>query len=469
MTQATFSRVDRIVLITISVTLLLLALLVWRGDQVGLRPLTFSPALEASGVPLRLPLTIRFDQPLAATQAPTALAFTPPLSGTVQVTGDQLTFTPATALAPNTAYQVTLSPELSSQQGRRLHEPVVWRFRTGQISILYSATGAGGVEQLFTAAINLEPPAGDDTPATPTQLTNESTGIWDFSVAPNGRTIVYSVLKADGTSDLWQTTASGAIPQPLLACPEAVCNGVAWAPDNQLIAYSRRNAGGDAPGVVSPPRLWIMNVATGENSPLFADDQKLAFDPRWSPDGEWLSYLAPDLGGVGVLNMFDGRSQFYESTTGEPGLWQPQSNHLLMNVMRQVGEQNVIHLLTIDPETNEQTLLSGEENPVEDGAAAWSPDGTWIALGRKVLTGEQATLGRQIWLMRADGSAARPLTNEPGADHGQPAWSPDGRYLLFHKLPLKGPEIVLSIWVLEVASGKQWEVARPGQRPQWVP
>lgn len=469
MSQSTFTRVDRNVLLTVVATLALTALFIWRGDQLGLQPVAFSPAEAANGVPLRLPLTIRFDQALDAGSAQTALTFAPPVSGTVQVTGNELTFTPATALAPATAYQVTLSPELFSQQGRRLREAVIWRFRTGQISILYTATGSTGVDQLFTTAVTLEPPVESASLAAPTQLSLEPTGIWDFAVSPDGRTIIYSALKEDGTSDLWRIDTTGAPAETLLACPDTVCNGVAWAPDNQLIAYSKRNAGGDAPGVVSPPRLWIMNVATGENSPLFADDQKLAFDPRWSPDGEWLSYLSPDLGGVGVINMFDGRTQFYESTTGEAGQWQPRTNRLLMNVMRQVGEQHVVHLLTIDPQTNEQWLLSGEENLVEDGAALWSPDGERIAFGRKVLTGDQATLGRQLWLMWPDGSAARPLTNDPGVDHSQAVWSPDGRYLLFHKLPLKGPEIVLSIWVLKVSSGQQWEVARPGQRPQWLP
>ena len=54
-------------------------------------------------------------------------------------------------------------------------------------------------------------------------------------------------------------------------------------------------------------------------------------------------------------------------------------------------------------------------------------------------------------------------------DHGQPQWSPDGRYLLYHRFPLRGPDIVLSLWVLDVETGEQVEIIRPGQRPIWWP
>jgi Tol biopolymer transport system component len=140
-----------------------------------------------------------------------------------------------------------------------------------------------------------------------------------------------------------------------------------------------------------------------------------------------------------------------------------------MNVMRQLGDLYVVHLLLIDVTTNEQRNLSGESAHVEDGSPTWSLDGAWIAFRRKELDGPGATLGKQIWLMRSDGSNSRALTADPAFDHGQPVWSPDGRYLLFHKLPLKGPDITLSVWALDVETGEAWQVASPGQRPIWAP
>jgi Tol biopolymer transport system component len=176
--------------------------------------------------------------------------------------------------------------------------------------------------------------------------------------------------------------------------------------------------------------------------------------------------------GVGAYNLESGAGDFYPTSTGEPGVWHPTRLEFLMTELRQVGETYVVHIFLVDPITGARTNLSGENSLVEDGAPAWSPDGQWIAFRRNALTGPGRTLGKQLWLMPAPGAAdsgARPLTADADFDYGAPAWSPDGRRLAYHRFPLKGPNIVISIWVMEVASGDQWQVATPGQRPQWLP
>lgn len=463
------SPFDRLVMGVIAGALLLLALLIWRGDHVSVQALALSPPRDAQGVSTRTRIEIRLDQPVALVNDNAAMTITPPVEGALQTNGNTVRFTPTTGLRPNTTYTVMLESGLRSQQGYRLRAPIQWQFHTGQIEALYSATDANGVEQLYLVAIALHDdttPGGD---VTPSQLTNIPNGIWDFAVAPDGSHIAFAALNEQSTSHLWSIAPGVGEATLLVECPDGVCSGAAWSPDGRFVAYSRRNATEFSSGVISPPRLWLLNPDTGESSPVFADDQKLAFEPRWSSDGQHLSYLSPEPSGVGVINLYDGSEQFYETTTGEPGIWRPLSSQLLINVLRQLDERYVVHLLTIDVNTNEQRNLSGEEALVEDGSPAWSPDGNWIAFRRKELEGPTATLGKQLWVMRGDGSEARALTAEPEFDHGQPAWSPDGSYLLFHKLPLRGPDIVLSVWVLDVARGEQWEIVRPGQRPLWLP
>jgi hypothetical protein len=64
------------------------------------------------------------------------------------------------------------------------------------------------------------------------------------------------------------------------------------------------------------------------------------------------------------------------------------------------------------------------------GDPAWSPDGKWIAF-----TQNRATRGPgrgSIWLVRADGSAKRQLTLGDGDDLDlHPSWSPDGSQIAF--------------------------------------
>ncbi len=461
------SRFDRAVGLVIVVTLLLIFLVSWRGDQVGIQVVTLSPAPNANHIPLHTRLQVRFDQGIISDTQNIQLSFTPAVSGSLQIAGDQLIFIPTSALQPLTTYAVTLNAGLRSTEGRRLRKPLTWQFATGQTQVLYSTT-VSNTEQLFLTTVDLTQPTKLEHNATPRQVTFNATGIWDFIAAPDDA-ILYSVLNKDGSGDLWTLARDAQTPTKLIDCPQAICNSAAWSPDQRWLAFTKRNNTSFSSGALSPPRLWLLDRQTQQAAQLFDDKQRLGFEPRWSSDGQWLSYLAPDMGGVGVHNIVTQAEHFYPTPTGETGRWHPRQNQVLISITKPSGERASIHLLRIDVAPNEQRDLSGANNLVEDNGAAWSPDGEWIAFRRKELIGPQATLGAQLWLMRADGSQARALTRDPAFDHGQLSWSPDGRYLLFQKLPLKGPDVTISVWLLDVQSGQQWEIARPGQRPVWLP
>ena len=59
-----------------------------------------------------------------------------------------------------------------------------------------------------------------------------------------------------------------------------------------------------------------------------------------------------------------------------------------------------------------------------------SPDGKHIAFTVKKYNLSQGTTNSEIYLMNADGSNQRQLTNSPGADY-HPRWHKDSKHLLF--------------------------------------
>ncbi len=71
---------------------------------------------------------------------------------------------------------------------------------------------------------------------------------------------------------------------------------------------------------------------------------------------------------------------------------------------------------------------SGQRNltnhPGFDSHPTWAPDGTKIAFY------SDRDGNREIYVMSADGSEQTRLTNEPGSDHS-PSWSPDGTKIAF--------------------------------------
>ena len=463
--MSTFRRLSVFDLTVLGVLLgaaLLLGLLIWRGDQVGLQVVAVTPPDGSVGISTLVQLHVIFDQPLDGNAA-VRLLLDPPTDGQTQIAGDTLTFVPR-ALQPDTSYTARLEAGVRSANGRELGAEVVWRFATGQTQAIFTLASEGS-DQLFTAPIPQN--AAAELPEA-TQLTHVEGSVWDYAVSPVDGRIVFSALTETGSSNLWMV-APGGQPQMLLDCGNDFCSSPSWSHDGELLLFSQRNASEFGAAAVNPPRLSIMHVASGELAPVFADSQKLGFEARWSSDDRWITYLSPDFIGIGVYNLESGEERFYPTQAGESAPWQPGQTRFVMNEQRILGERSAIHLFLVDPIADTRINLSGDEAMVEDGAAVWSPDGEWIAFRRNITQGPDATLTKQLWLMRADGSDARPLTTDAEIDHGPPAWSPDGRRLIFHKVPLKGPDSVISVWTLDVETGEQRQIASPGQRPQWLP
>lgn len=317
----------------------------------------------------------------------------------------------------------------------------------GQPRCLYIAYDEQERLQLFVSALGQA-----------SQFTQASFGVWDYAVSTDGKMIAYSATRQDGNNDLWLVGADGGDQRQLLDCAGADCSEVAWQPGDQRLVYTRREAS-------SLPRLWWLDLASGETLPVFQDDQAVGMGARWSPDGHWLSYVSPPDSGVRVYNVDDGSNFLIPSQAGTPAVWSPLGDALLLSELQVQGEQFFIHLLHVDVTSKRSTDLSGETD-VDDGTPTWSPDGKWIVFGRR---SPSAAWDRQLWLMEVENHEARPLTDDREAYHGAPAWSPDGGYVLFQRCSVADPRAQPGIWLLEVETGALREVAAVGSQPAWIP
>ena len=111
--------------------------------------------------------------------------------------------------------------------------------------------------------------------------------------------------------------------------------------------------------------------------------------------------------------------------------------------------------------SNQRNLTADLPFDLSRGEPAWSPDGEWIAFSSSRGT---AGPGRgSIWIMRADGSAKRQLTLNPGNGFDlSPSWSPDGQRIAFQRG---------GISIVTVATGEVTNLGLPGQpiQPSWSP
>lgn len=448
------SRFDRLmVAVLLALTAGTIAL-IWRGEQVGPMLLAIDPAPGAADVSTHTRIRLTFDQPLAA--AGPLLRFSPPVSGSEQWAGHSLIFTPAPPLQPATVYTITLAGPLRNARGQALADAPDWQFRTRSPRLLYLAPDEAGQDQLFV----IDPAGGGPTPLTRTEL-----GVFDYRLSPAAAAIVFATSRADGGTDLWQIAPTGGEARLLLDCANAMCSGAVWDPTGARLVYERRPllSATAAPGA---PRLWQLDMTTGDTAPVFDDAQRLGYGAGWSSDGAWLSFTDPASQGVQVVHLADGRSVKVPSRMGGLAVWHPHENRFLVADVAGGTEGVAVHLLQAAPEQGGLIDISGEGAGVEDNSPVWSPDGEGVAFTRKVAG---ASMGRQLWLMRADGRDARYLTNTPDIHYTLPQWSPDGQTLVYQQFPLKTAHPVPSLWLLEVTTGETREVVASGSRAVWLP
>ena len=272
-------------------------------------------------------------------------------------------------------------------------------------------------------------PLAGGTPATHTR---ESIGLASYALSPDRKTLIYTLIRIDGTSSLWGIDTDGAHRHLVLDCPQAQCGGPVWYPDGTRLVYERLN--NPQASTLSVFSLWWLDLAGGKTSPVFQDQSFPAIAPGFSPDGQWLSYISPLNNTIQLYNLKGDRStsislaRNYQPRIARP--WDPVGGSLLFWDAPASAPGASLRLARYDPATAQRTDVGGP-GTASAFEAAWSPDGLWIALTRDSSPPGQPNSRQQIWLEKADGSQGRALVDEKQVSYSSLSWSPDGRSLVY--------------------------------------
>lgn len=217
--------------------------------------------------------------------------------------------------------------------------------------------------------------------------------------------------------------------------------GGAWdptlRPDGQLIAFtSYASDQGD---------IALLNPAGGEAARLVTHPAA-DYQPAWSPDGQRLAFVSERDGGQDLYLVAPRRPADQRRLTAASGLvrhrqpaWTPDGTAL---IFAGVDSNGVEELYRLDIATNEISPLTAW--PLKATAPAVAAD------GRVAFVGWEAPPTRTLRLLGAVGESRAIYTSTNWL--GNPAWSADGRWLLFTEW--RGPASGHDLFAITEAGGE---------------
>ncbi len=304
-----------------------------------------------------------------------------------------------------------------------------------------------------------------------TPLTDAAHGVEDFAPSPDGTQIAYTQNNDDGTADIWVVEVESGRARPLTRCVRALCMAPAWHPDGTRIAYQRQEFSATPGDAARATRAWVVDVSTAQSALLFADTQLLGADPAWSPDGRGVAVYDAQAGGIRVHNLLDGSTVLLVSEPGETGLFAPDGEHLVYPVLVRgaLGQEFYTHLMLADLSAGTQVSLSGEPGaPVDDGFAAWSPDGARLVVARRYLD-DRYTAGKQLYILDVATGEAAPLLVDAAYTHAAAQWDATGRFVLYQRFALTEADAQPEVWALDTHTGEARMLAQNAFFPAWLP
>jgi len=235
-------------------------------------------------------------------------------------------------------------------------------------------------------------------------------------VSPEGDWVAYTVSQTDtkedkGQSHLWMVKWDGSARIQLTFGKEGA-SSPRFSPDGRYISFMSSR-----PGTAKGTQVWVLDRRGGEAEQLTGITDQEIEGYSWSPDAKKL------------LLTLHPKAEPDAEEGKPPAPPKPiviDRYHFKQDIQGYLRDDAWDALYLYDLAAKKPEKLTTSKN-VQEGSAAWSPDGAWIAFSSNQDPDPDRSNNTDIFVVAPKpGSAPRKLTTWPGPDGGgRLAWSPD--------------------------------------------
>lgn len=204
-----------------------------------------------------------------------------------------------------------------------------------------------------------------------------------------------------------------------------------WSPDGQQVAVIRYRDSVSADEHVMESSIWVIGRDQAQSVSAYSSTEVHPFYLYWSPDGQWISFLATLPQGDNLLLQMvppgDGQAVILDA--GQPVYWSwaPDARSMLVHVGGQRGSNSAARMavLRVDPSADPPVVEEGlDQRPSNFLAPQVSADGSRWLFAAELDDGSPALV-----VADASGQAQRVVTTYRGSIAF--ALSPDNRRVAY--------------------------------------